>query len=236
MAGSDYKVPFGAQRPSFTSHRKVMGRRKPLLALLAGALLLAILSNWSVLGLSATRVADRLFLYVRVARLYTREPDRRLSMPVKDVPKKAIANTWQAPRGVDRKHEGQDIFAPRGTPVLSATNGYVVNIGENRLGGQTVSVVGDGGRVYYYAHLETYAPHLAEGDHVTRETVLGFVGTSGNAEGTPPHLHFGVYTSGGAINPLPLLADRSEPRNLTRDQKPKSAARGTNARVGRISS
>ncbi|MGH9881864.1 MAG: M23 family metallopeptidase [Pyrinomonadaceae bacterium] len=212
-----------------------MGRRKLFVALVAIVLLL-IFSNWSALGMSATRVADKLLLYVRVARLYTREPDKRLSMPVKDVPKKAIANTWQAPRGVDRKHEGQDIFAPRGTPVLSATNGYVANIGENPLGGQTVSVVGDGGRVYYYAHLESYAPHLAEGDHVTRETVLGFVGTSGNALGTPPHLHFGVYTSGGAINPLPLLADRTDPRKLTREQKSKSAARGTNARVGRINS
>jgi murein DD-endopeptidase MepM/ murein hydrolase activator NlpD len=105
-------------------------------------------------------------------------------------------------------HEGQDIFAPKGTPVLSATDGYVYNIGDNRLGGQTVSIIGAGGRVYYYAHLDSYAPHLEEGDHVTNQTVLGYVGTTGNAQGTPPHLHFGVYTGGGAINPLPLLTDR----------------------------
>ena len=132
-------------------------------------------------------------------------------MPVKDVLKKQIANTWHAPRGTDRVHEGQDIFAPKGTPIFSATSGYVYKIGENNLGGQTVSVIGAGGPVYYYAHLNSYAPGLAEGDPVNTKTLLGYVGTTGNAEGTPPHLHFGIYTSDGAINPLPLLVDRNAP-------------------------
>jgi murein DD-endopeptidase MepM/ murein hydrolase activator NlpD len=92
--------------------------------------------------------------------------------------------------------------------VLSATEGYVMNVGENRLGGLTVSVVGDGGRVYYYAHLDAYAANLATGDYVTDQTLLGYVGNTGNAQGTPPHLHFGVYQGTGAINPLPLLANR----------------------------
>ena len=83
----------------------------------------------------------------------------------------------------------------------------MVRKGENELGGNTVFVVGAGGRSYYYAHLDSYAPGLAVGDYVTPETVLGFVGTTGNAAGTPPHLHFGVYTSGGTINPLPLMRD-----------------------------
>jgi len=73
-----------------------------------------------------------------------------------------------------------------------------------------VSVIGDGGRVYYYAHLDSYAPGIAVGEPVTRQTLLGYVGTTGNAQGTPPHLHFGVYTSSGAINPLPLLVDRAQ--------------------------
>jgi murein DD-endopeptidase MepM/ murein hydrolase activator NlpD len=84
----------------------------------------------------------------------------------------------------------------------------VAHIGDNNLGGQTVSVVGAGGRTYYYAHLESYAPHLSEGDWVTTQTLLGYVGTTGNAAGTPPHLHFGVYEPSGAMNPLPLLSDR----------------------------
>ena len=124
-------------------------------------------------------------------------------MPLKDVKRGQIANTWGAPRGEGRSHEGQDIFAPKGTPILSATTGYVVKIGEDNLGGHTVSVIGDGGRKYYYAHLDSYAPNLEVGDYVTRKTVLGYVGTTGNADGTPPHLHFGIYTTTGAINPLP---------------------------------
>ena len=104
--------------------------------------------------------------------------------------------------------------------ILSATTGYVYKIGENNLGGQTVSVISSGGRVYYYAHLDAYAPGLQVGDRVTTRTVLGFVGTTGNAQGTPPHLHFGVYTFGGAINPLPLITDRVAPAPTMTRTKP----------------
>jgi len=156
-------------------------------------------------------LVNKLVFYGHIARLYMLQPDSRLGMPVKDVLKKQIANTWHAPRGTDRFHEGQDIFAPKGTPIFSATSGYVYKIGENNLGGQTVSVIGAGGRVYYYAHLDSYAPGLAEGDPVNAKSLLGYVGTTGNAQGTPPHLHFGVYTYDGAINPLPLLVDRNAP-------------------------
>ena len=175
---------------------------------------------------AGSMLANKLIFYARVARLSMQEPDRKLAMPLEDVAKRQIADTWHAPRGTDRLHEGQDIFAPKGTPVLSATRGFVYNIGENNLGGQTVSVIGSGGRVYYYAHLDKYAPNLQVGDRVTTRTVLGYVGTSGNAQGTPPHLHFGIYTSSGAIDPLPLLTDRTiprltntAPRRSTRNQK-----------------
>jgi murein DD-endopeptidase MepM/ murein hydrolase activator NlpD len=162
-----------------------------------------------VVLMTLTAVGDKLFFYCKIAHLYFETPEARISMPLSEVSKNQIANTWHAPRGTDRVHEGQDIFAPRGTPIYSSTKGYVYKIGENNLGGQTVSVIGAGGRVYYYAHLDSYAAGLAEGDYVTPQTVLGFVGTTGNAQGTPPHLHFGIYTSSGAINPLPLLADRA---------------------------
>jgi murein DD-endopeptidase MepM/ murein hydrolase activator NlpD len=172
------------------------------------AVALLLLTVTGVTGL----IVDKLSFYVQVARLYSQEPDRRLAMPLEDVSKRQITNTWGAPRGTGRSHEGQDIFAPKGTPVLSATSGFVYKIGENNLGGQTVSVIGAGGRVYYYAHLDKYAPGLEQGDRVTTRTVLGYVGTTGNAQGTPPHLHFGIYTGSGAINPLPLLTDRNTPR------------------------
>jgi len=164
----------------------------------------------SVTGLGSA-LAGKLIFYAHVARLSLQAPDTKLAMPLRDVSKRQIADTWHAPRGTDRLHEGQDIFAPKGTPILSATKGFIYNIGENNLGGQTVSVIGAGGRVYYYAHLDAYAPGLHVGDRVNTRTVLGYVGTTGNAQGTPPHLHFGIYTSSGAINPLPLLSDRPAP-------------------------
>jgi murein DD-endopeptidase MepM/ murein hydrolase activator NlpD len=163
--------------------------------------------------------------YLHVAKLYTQTPDSRLAMPLENVRRQQIADTWGAPRGTNRSHEGQDIFAAKGTPILSATSGYVYNIGENNLGGQTVSVIGRGGRVYYYAHLDAYAPQLKEGDWVTTRTVLGYVGTTGNAQGTPPHLHFGIYASGGAINPLPLLSDRMPSNDSQRAAKPQQRNR-----------
>ncbi len=198
-----------AQPRNLLSHRKTAVKKLSL----AAGLVFAFLVLGSITGISAAaaKLTDKLVLYVHIAQLYTQEPEPTIAMPVQDVSRTQIANTWHAPRGTDRLHEGQDIFAPSGTPVLSATQGYIVNIGENNLGGQTVSVIGAGGRSYYYAHLESYAPHIAVGDYVTKETLLGYVGTTGNAAGTPPHLHFGVYAPGGAVNPLSLLSDRPAP-------------------------
>jgi murein DD-endopeptidase MepM/ murein hydrolase activator NlpD len=169
----------------------------------------------TLLILVVTGLSDTLVFYARVAKLYTQSPDTRIAMPLEDVSRKEVADTWGAPRGTGRRHEGQDIFAPLGTPILSATNGYIYKIGENNLGGQTVSVISSGGRVYYYAHLDRYAKGIEVGDRVSTRSVLGYVGTTGNAQGTPPHLHFGIYTLTGAINPLPLLTDRVAPTVTT---------------------
>jgi len=182
--------------------------------------LLAIL----VFVLAITGASDKLMFYATVIKLYSQSPDTKLAMPLENVSKRAIADTWQAARGITRRHEGQDIFAPRGTPILSATKGVIYNVGENTLGGQTVSVIGAGGRVYYYAHLDSYARNIKVGDPVTTRTVLGYVGTTGNAQGTPPHLHFGVYTSTGAINPLPLLTDRNVPTVTTSTPRDRTLA------------
>jgi murein DD-endopeptidase MepM/ murein hydrolase activator NlpD len=210
-----------AQRRNTLSHPSIAVKKLSLVLLAVFAFL--ILGSVTGISAAAGKIADKFILYVHVAQLYTKEPDAKIAMPVEDVSKTQIANTWHAPRGNDRLHEGQDIFAVRGTPVLSATEGYIVSIGENNLGGQTVSVIGAGGRTYYYAHLDSYAPHIAEGDYVTRQTLLGYVGTTGNAAGTPPHLHFGVYAPGGAINPLPLLSDRPAPVKKANESKPKNS-------------
>jgi len=204
---SRLNVRLKANRTASPGHPNL--RMKRLLKLAAVSVVAVLLLTVTGLG---SAIAGKLIFYARVARLSMQEPDTKLAMPLPDVSKRQIADTWHAPRGTDRLHEGQDIFAPKGTPVLSATNGFVYNIGENNLGGQTVSVIGAGGRVYYYAHLDKYAPGLQIGDRVNTRTVLGYVGTTGNAQGTPPHLHFGIYTSSGAINPLPLLTDRTAPR------------------------
>ena len=142
------------------------------------------------------------------------EPDEVLLMPVEGVRVAEVTDTWDAPRGGGRVHAGQDIFAPRGTPVYSSTPGYVWRISERKLGGKTVTVVGGSGLRYYYAHLDRYAGGLREGQAVTADTLLGYVGTSGNAASTPPHLHLGV-SSGNPLaceravyDPLPKLVDR----------------------------
>ncbi|GIW38558.1 MAG: hypothetical protein KatS3mg075_039 [Meiothermus sp.] len=146
--------------------------------------------------------------------LLPKEPDTRLAMPVQGARVRQVANTFGAPRSGWRTHEGQDIFAPRGTPVYSATRGFVWRIGQGQLGGLYVFVVGPGGWRYYYAHLDRYAPGLQEGQRVTPQTLLGYVGNTGNARTTPPHLHFGVYAGSRrtcdyrVIDPLPLLVDR----------------------------
>ena len=214
MSGpSRLQVGIPANRQRIPANRKPnSGHPKPrmrrLLQLSVGFVVVLLLL--AVTGVGGTLV-DNFVFYTRVAHLYVQEPDRKIAMPLEDMSKRQIADTWGAPRGTGRTHEGQDIFAPKGTPILSATNGYIYKVGENNLGGQTVSVISAGGRVYYYAHLDKYAPGLEVGAQVTTRTVLGYVGTTGNAVGTPPHLHFGIYTMTGAINPLPLLTDRTAP-------------------------
>src|SRR5687767_514403 len=148
--------------------RYPMKRTWKVFVVLATGMLLLVVTG------AGGALADTIVFYVRVAKLYTEEPHARIKMPVEDVNTRQVADTWHAPRSGGRMHEGQDIFAPKGAKVLSATNGYVYKIGENNLGGQTVSVISSGGRIYYYAHLHEYAPNLKVGDPVTTRTVLGF--------------------------------------------------------------
>ena len=141
-------------------------------------------------------------------------PDALLLMPVEGVRVSQVTDTWQAPRGGGRLHDGQDIFAPVGTPVRSASAGFVYRIDDLSLGGLTVTIIGDGYKRYFYTHFDRVPGDLLEGQRVTTDTVIGFVGTSGNAVGTPPHLHFGVYAGDPlacewrAIDPLPRMVDR----------------------------
>ncbi len=134
-------------------------------------------------------------------------PPTALPVPVQGVRATGIADTFGAPRGAARTHAGVDIFAKRGTPVLSATRGLVTLVRETGLGGRQVWVLGPARERHYYAHLEDWQAGLKAGDVVWPGTPLGRVGTSGNARGTPPHLHYGIYGAAGAYDPLPLLQE-----------------------------
>jgi murein DD-endopeptidase MepM/ murein hydrolase activator NlpD len=132
----------------------------------------------------------------------------QLTVPVQGVARASLRSSWGDPRSGHRRHQGIDIFAHRGTPVIAASDGEVVRVGHDRLGGNVVWVAGGGARLYYYAHLDAFRPGLAKGQTVRAGTPLGRVGTTGNARGTPPHLHFGVYPASHAflaVDPTPLL-------------------------------
>jgi MYXO-CTERM domain-containing protein len=109
------------------------------------------------------------------------------------------------------KHQGCDVFAARGTPVLAVDNGHA-RATEDPRGGHVVYLAGETGYHYYYAHLESRTPELeAAGDagvNVRAGEQLGTVGTSGNAAGKQPHLHFQVATPNAAtVDPFPFLAE-----------------------------
>lgn len=148
-------------------------------------------------------------------RLIRSAPPDSLPVPVAGVRPSQLRDTWGAPRPGGRRHQGIDIFAPRGREVLSTTPGIVVTVGHRPLGGRIVRVLGPGGQWHYYAHLERFGP-VREGQVILRGGLIGYVGDSGNARGTPPHLHYGIYRfQGGALNPYPRLAglNRSRPRH-----------------------
>lgn len=137
-----------------------------------------------------------------VLKIYT-EPI--YGFPVSGADNKNIQSFWADPRGDgSRSHEGVDIFAARGTPLIAVTDGIISSTGERGLGGKQVWLR-DGifGKTIYYAHLDSIA--VSEGKRVKLGDTLGFVGNTGNAITTAPHLHFGIYKTKGAVNPLSFI-------------------------------
>lgn len=137
--------------------------------------------------------------------LLRQAPPAALPVPVDGVAPARLVNTWGAGRDGGRRHQGIDIFAPRGTPVRSTTEGVIESKGMRGLGGLVVAVIGPGGYRHYYAHLEDVAAQ-AVGEWVHAGEIIGYVGNSGNAAVSSPHLHYGIYTPGGrAVNPYTFL-------------------------------
>jgi murein DD-endopeptidase MepM/ murein hydrolase activator NlpD len=111
-------------------------------------------------------------------------------------------NDWGFPRSGGRFHEGNDLFAPRGTPAVATVSGEVVQK-TGKIGGNQVKLFGDDGVSYYYTHLDAFG---ASG-RVQAGDVIGYVGTSGNAAGGTPHVHFEIHPGdGAAINPYPRVS------------------------------
>lgn len=112
-------------------------------------------------------------------------------------------DSWGFPRSGGRRHQGVDMFAEHGTPLLAVDDGVVRRVYSNRLGGLSIDFVDGDGNRYYYAHLS--AAGATSGQRVQAGEVIGAVGQSGNARGTPPHLHWQFHPDGGApVNPYPL--------------------------------
>jgi murein DD-endopeptidase MepM/ murein hydrolase activator NlpD len=144
-----------------------------------------------------------------------------LLLPVEGIAASQLVDTFHASRSGGRSHGALDIMAPRGSLVVSAADGVVEQLHRSSLGGTTAYVRStDGNWVYYYAHLDSYAPGLTQGQHLQRGDPIGRVGSTGNANAAYPHLHFAVYRmaagqrwyQGQAIDPYPLLAGNARRR------------------------
>ncbi|HET7728749.1 MAG TPA: M23 family metallopeptidase [Usitatibacter sp.] len=139
---------------------------------------------------------------------------RALAIPVRGVEPGDLRDNFSSRRG-KRAHNALDIMAPRGTPVIAADDGRVARMYHHPLGGLSVYQYDPGERfAYYYAHMDRFADDLREGRELRRGEVLGYVGTTGNASPTAPHLHFAVYRlgpdrkwwRGQPVNPYPYLS------------------------------
>jgi len=127
----------------------------------------------------------------------------------------SFSNTFNAPRGayVGGWHHGEDIFAPLGAPVLAVANGIVYSVGWNDVGGLRLWLQDTAGNEFYYAHLSAFSPLAVNGASVRAGDVLGFIGNTGDAQGTPYHVHFEIHPvsllylgyDGGAVAPYPYL-------------------------------
>jgi peptidoglycan LD-endopeptidase LytH len=116
----------------------------------------------------------------------------------------AFIDSWGFPRSGGRSHKGVDMFNARNTKLLAVVDGRIT-FSSNSLGGLSTHLYADNGVVYYYTHLEGHPSDLSSGQRVAKGTVVGYLGNSGNARYTSPHLHFEIRPNGKAVNPYPTV-------------------------------
>ncbi|MFC2153768.1 murein hydrolase activator EnvC family protein [Actinomycetota bacterium] len=116
----------------------------------------------------------------------------------------AFIDSWGFPRSGGRSHKGVDMFNARNTPLVAVVDGRI-KLSSNSLGGLSTHLYADNGVVYYYTHLEAHPSGLSSGQRVAKGAVVGFLGNSGNARYTSPHLHFEIRPNGKAVNPYPTV-------------------------------
>jgi murein DD-endopeptidase MepM/ murein hydrolase activator NlpD len=128
----------------------------------------------------------------------------RFEFPVRG--KTRIGGPFGAFRADTGFHEGNDLFADFGTPVVAVADGTVENVGSLKISGNRLWVYADSGDQFFYAHLSAFSPEAVDHRHVRAGTLLGYVGNTGDAEPTPPHVHFEIHPDGGkAVDPNPFL-------------------------------
>lgn len=140
---------------------------------------------------------------------------REMTMPLDAIDPASLRSNFNERRGGGtRQHQALDLMAPRGTPVRAAAKGRVLKLFTSAAGGLMVYAADSSERfILMYAHLDRYAPELRDGIALARGQVIGYVGSTGNASPTAPHLHFAVarsadvkrWSKGRAIDPVPVL-------------------------------
>lgn len=145
---------------------------------------------------------------------------KNMAVPVQGIALEQLTDTFNDARSEGRSHDALDIMAPLGTPVIAAAPGKVEKLFLSDAGGNTVYVRSpDGHVIYYYAHLDHYAPGLTEGQQLARGAPIGTVGFTGNANPAGPHLHFAIMTTEPGkkwweakevLNPYPLLVGKGD--------------------------
>src|SRR5215217_2706792 len=125
----------------------------------------------------------------------------------------SFSDTWGAARATVAWHHGVDIFAPLGSPIVAVADGVLFSVGRNQIGGQRLWLRDRQGNFFYFAHLSAFSDAAAEGARVRAGTVIGYVGNTGDAEGTPYHLHFEIHPVSllslgydGAVDPFPYVS------------------------------